>query len=85
MFILLRDKIGWGASAKLRKQKGRWETQGQKPRLVFYKRFSLYLDGRYCRDWGRPCWCLTRKAAFHTGLASAQLADQPGCCSWTLV
>lgn len=35
MFILLRDKIGLGAGAKSRKQKGRWETQGQKPRLVF--------------------------------------------------
>lgn len=46
----------------------------------------FYLDGRYCRDCCRPCWCLTRKAAFHAeGLASAQLADQPGCCSWTLV
>lgn len=47
MFILLRDKTGLGAGAKSRKQKGRWETPGQKPRLIFYKRFSLYLDGRY--------------------------------------
>lgn len=46
MFILLRDKTGLGAGAKSRKQKGRWETQGQKPRLVFYKSFPYtWMEG----------------------------------------